>query len=176
MGIRRLIVKPMPTNTPSIGQLKRAVEIAEKIETLQAELASLFGGSPAALAKVTSAKPSQKSGRRTLSAEARAKIAASTRARWARIKGTGAPSLKAAPSAAKPAAAAKKKGGLTDEGRARLAAMMKARWAAKRKGTSAPSKPAATSAGAKNARRAISPESRARMIAGAKRRWAAKKK
>ena len=175
MGPRRLIVSPMPTNTPSIGQLKRAVEIAEKIESLQAELASLFGSASAAAPKVQSTKPSQKSGRRTLSPEARAKIAASTRARWARIKGTATASPKAASPAAKPAAAVKKKGGLSDEGRARLAAMMKARWAAKKKGSNAPAKSVA-SAGAKNAKRAVTPEARGRMIASAKRRWAKKKK
>ena len=110
----------MPTNTPSIGQLKRAVAIAEQIETLQAELASIFGGTSSAshTTQPQSAKPSQKAGRRTMSAEARAKIAASTRARWARVKGTAVAAPKPAP-----AATPNKKGGLTPEGRARLAAM-----------------------------------------------------
>ena len=169
----------MPNNTPSVGQLKRAVEIAEKIEKLNAELASIFGSASAASPKtITTSKPSPKTGRRTMSAEARAKIAASTRARWARVKGTANPTLKAAPAAAKSAPVAKKKGGISAEGRAKLAAMMKARWAAKRKGVSAPAKPAksAASAPVKKVKRAISPEARARMIAGAKRRWAAKKK
>lgn len=157
----------MPTNTPSIGQLKRAVAIAEQIETLQAELASIFGGTSSAspTTQPQSAKPSQKAGRRTMSPEARARIAASTRARWARVKGT-------AVAEPKPAATPNKKGGLTPEGRARLAAMMKARWAAKRKGASAPAKPAADA----SVKRKISPEARARMIEGAKRRWAEKKK
>ena len=168
--------QPMPTNTPSVGQLKRAVEIAEKIETLQTELSSIFGSSSAASLKTQPAKPSQKTGKRTMSPEARARISAATRARWARVKGTANPTaLKAAPAAAKPVAAKKKKGGLTDEGRARLAAMMKARWAAKRKGAGTPAKAAAGAPAAKKVRRTISPEARARMIAGAKRRWARKK-
>ncbi len=166
----------MATNNPSIQQLKRALTISEQIEKLQGELASILGSAaPASAPKTIATKPA-KAGARTLSPEAREKIAAAARARWARAKGT-------APSAAsKPAAAPKKKGGLTPEGRAKLAASMKARWAARRKGAPAPTKPSAAKAAPKKAaapadggKRTISPEARARMIEGAKRRWASKK-
>ena len=169
-------MRPMPSNTPSIDQLKRALAVSEQIEKLQGELAAILGGSqPSTPSQPAASKPA-KAGRRTMSVEAREKIAAAARARWAKVKGT------APAAAAKPAAPAKKKGGLTPEGRAKLAASMKARWAARRKGAPAPtapakaasSKPAAKGKG--NVKRVISPEARARMIAGAKRRWAAKKK
>lgn len=168
----------MSTNTPSIDQLKRALEISEQIEKLQAEFASVFGGASSVAVTKASAKPAAKQGRGKMSPEARAKIAAAARARWAKIKGTSP-----AP-AAKVAAAPKKKGGLTPEGRAKLAASMKARWAARRKGAPAPTAPKAAPAKAPAAKpsksaqpkRVISPEARARMIAGARLRWAAKKK
>lgn len=168
----------MPTNNPSIHQLKRALEISEQIEKLQAEFATIFGGtSPAPVAKATP-QPAGKTGRGKMSPEAREKIAAAARARWAKVKGTS-------PAVAKAPAGPKKKGGLTPEGRAKLAAAMKARWAARKKGAPAPTAPKATKGAAKaapakpagkNAKRTVSPEARARMIAGAQRRWAAKKK
>lgn len=70
-----------------------------------------------------------------MSAEARERIAAAQRARWAKSKGTVKEKGKAAP-AGKPGR--KKRAGLTAEGRARLAAAMKARWAARKKGAPAP--------------------------------------
>jgi hypothetical protein len=57
-----------------------------------------------------------------MSAQARAKIAAAMRARWAKRKGRTTATK-----------AAKKKGGLTAAGRKRLSQLMKARWAARRK-------------------------------------------
>jgi hypothetical protein len=61
-----------------------------------------------------------------MSPEARAKIAAAQRARWAKSKGSSTVSVKA------PAAkSVKKKGGLSPEGRAKIVAALKARWAAK---------------------------------------------
>ena len=157
----------MSNNTPSLAQLKRAITISEQIESLQSQLASILGGStpaPAPAAGVT------KTGRkkRTVSPEARAKMAAGQRARWAKKNEGAAP-------AAKPA---KRKGGLTPEGRAKLAAAMKARWDARKKGAPAPTaktqKPAA--APKTKAKRVISPEARAKMAAAAKKRWANAKK
>jgi hypothetical protein len=58
-----------------------------------------------------------------MSPQARAKIAAAMRARWAARKRTGI------------SKAAAKKGGLTPAGRKRLSQLMKARWAARRKAT-----------------------------------------
>jgi len=111
---------------PTLPQLKQAVSIAEQIEKLQAQLASLVGGSgPAVSAPKAASSPVIKAGKRTVSPEARARIAAAQRARWAKSKGTAKASV------AKPV---KKKGGLSPEGRAKIVAALKARWAAKRAG------------------------------------------
>jgi hypothetical protein len=114
---------------PTLIQLKEAITIAEQIEGLQARLASLLGGSvssasvdPAPKAAPT---PVAKAGKRTMSPEARARIAAAQRARWAKSKGT----VKAPV-----ASPTKKKGKLSPEGRAKIVAALKARWAAKRAG------------------------------------------
>jgi hypothetical protein len=73
-----------------------------------------------------------------MSAQARAKIAAAQRARWARAKGKSSSAGKSM-AASKPAAkAGKRRGGITPEGRAKLAAAVKARWAERKKGGSAP--------------------------------------
>lgn len=70
-----------------------------------------------------------------MSSEARERIAAAQRARWAKTNGAAkAPAAKGS----KPARKGKKKSGLTPEGRAKLAAAMKARWAARKKGADAP--------------------------------------
>lgn len=128
----------MPTSTtPSITALKRAIDIAEQIEKLQSQLTALVGGnSPVVSARpaATGAPAPARRGKRTMSPEAREKIAAAQRARWAKSKGA-AKAPTPAPAAAKPA---KKKGGLTPAGRAKLAAAMKARWAARKKGAPAP--------------------------------------
>jgi hypothetical protein len=110
---------------PTLIQLKQAVTIAEQIEKLQATLSSLIGGSGSvASAPKAASAPVAKAGKRTMSAEARARIAAAQRARWAKSRGTS----KA------PASPAKKKGKLSPEGRAKIVAALKARWAAKRAG------------------------------------------
>ena len=129
----------MPTsNTPSIASLQRAIVIAEQIERLQAQLAALVGGNSAGgnataarAPRAASATP-RKRRKRTMSADARERIASAQRARWAKVKGV---SKAPAAAAKKPA---KKKSGLTPEGRAKLAAAMKARWAARKKGAAAP--------------------------------------
>ena len=115
---------------PTLSQLKEAVTIAEQIEALQAKLASLVGGSaPVASAPKAASSPFVKAGKRTMSAEARARIAAAQRARWAKSKGAST-----APTKAPAAKSVKKKGGLSPEGRAKIVAALKARWAAKRAG------------------------------------------
>lgn len=72
--------------------LRRAGEILQEIERLQQELASLFGGNSGAVSAsprqgakgAKAAKPQGK--RRSMSPEARARIAAAARARWARYR------------------------------------------------------------------------------------------
>lgn len=133
---------------PTIAQLKQAVTIAEQIEKLKAELASIVGGSSAVPSAPTVPSKSEHGGKRKMSPATIAKMKASQQARWAKKKGT--PAKAAAPKAeAKPAAAPKTKKGITPEGRAKLAAAMKARWAARKKGAPALNKPAKSTPAAK---------------------------
>lgn len=86
--VRKLYVHGMAnTSQPLVKRLKQALTIAEKIQDLEAELASILGQSsgysPAAPAVVSTRKVRRK---RNLSPEAREKIAAAQRARWARTK------------------------------------------------------------------------------------------
>ena len=75
------------TSQPLVKRLKHALVLAEKIQLLEAELASILGqssaASTAAAAVLTSPKVRKK---RFLSPEAREKIAAAQRARWAKAK------------------------------------------------------------------------------------------
>jgi hypothetical protein len=98
----------------SLKSLEEAVGIRRQIAMLEKRLGSLLGASPAT--------PSTRTGKRRMSAQARAKIAAAMRARWAKRKdGTAATKT------------VKGKGGITAAGRKRLSQLMKARWAARRK-------------------------------------------
>ena len=78
------------TPTPSIADLKRALQIAEQIQTLESELTTILGSgaaAPAATDRLTapqSSKPRRK--KRKVSADSRAKMAAAQRARWAKKK------------------------------------------------------------------------------------------
>lgn len=83
--------------TPSLENLKRAIVVAEQIEKLQAELAAMFGGEAP---KTTTGTPGRRPGRpakvgkpakenkpkRQMSEEARARIVAAQKKRWAKIK------------------------------------------------------------------------------------------
>lgn len=83
----------MSANTPAIVRLKRAIKIADQIQKLENELASLLGQSRAdaramvdlAAAAGTSA-PKKTRKPYTFSPEARAKIAAAQKARWAKTR------------------------------------------------------------------------------------------
>jgi len=98
----------------SLKSLEEAVGIRRQIAMLEKRLGSLLGASP-------STAPTRR-GKRRMSAQARAKIAAAMRTRWAKRKGTAAT-----------VSTHRKKGGLTPAGRRRLSQLMKARWAARRK-------------------------------------------
>lgn len=139
-----------------IEKLEKALDLRKQIATLQQKLSDLFSSGVQGDAV---AKPGRKGrrGRRAMSPEARARIAAAQRARWAKQKGT---------SAATPKLATKAKGRRTmsPEARARIAAAARARWAKVKGGSTAPAKP--------KAKRNISPEARARMAEAARRRWA----
>jgi hypothetical protein len=129
-------------HSPSLDQLKRAIEISEHIQQLESELQALLGGhtasAPAPAAVARAGKTSNAgmkivapnaTGKRFVSPEARAKMAAAQRRRWAK---TGSP--KAAAPAAKPAAKASGKRTLSPEARERIAAAQRRRWAKHRKG------------------------------------------
>lgn len=74
--------------TPSSSTLKRAAALQEKIETLQKDLASILGGSSVSgkSVKAPKVKPDGRKKKRTMSPEAREKIAAAQRKRWAKQK------------------------------------------------------------------------------------------
>lgn len=144
-----------------IENLEEALTIRKQIAALQKKLSNLFGSDDQGPA---TKRGGRKAGKRTMSTEARERIAAAQRARWAKLKGTSATASK---SATKSASASKRRG-ITPEGRARLAAAMKAR----RKGGVAPNAPASTPSKRRGGKRKISLEARARMAAAARRRWA----
>ena len=67
----------------SLQQLKQAVRIREKIETLEKELSRIIDEQPST-AKTGAPAPNRK--RRKMSAAARAKISAAAKARWAKAR------------------------------------------------------------------------------------------
>ena len=131
-------VSAMPNN--SINQLKRAVQLAEQIDRLEAELNQILanaGGkasstpsaAPKAAASTTAAPKAGKKG--GMSAAGRARIAAAQKARWAKIKAAKSPAAPAPAASARTAPAGKRKPrrGISAEARARMVAGAKARWA-----------------------------------------------
>ena len=122
----------MSTATPSLEKLQRAVSIAEQIQKLEKELASIFGDkvSSKSPGSVIATEKKSRRGKRMLSPEARERIAAAQRARWAKSKGAAA----AAPGAEVPKSVAKKektkkRRKISPEAREKMAAAAKRRWA-----------------------------------------------
>ena len=116
---------------PNLAQLKHALAISEKIEALQAELASVVGGGSTISSIIASvSSPVVKLGKRTMSAATKAKMRASHQARWAMKRGESVVNsvVKTEKKLVK-----KAKGTMSAEGRARIVAAQKARWAAKKK-------------------------------------------
>lgn len=76
------------TSLPSVDQLTRALVVTREIEKLQAELASILGGDSKAVKRLAKAEKTTPTGRkkRTMSPEAKEKIAAAQRLRWAKQK------------------------------------------------------------------------------------------
>jgi hypothetical protein len=92
----------------SVQQLKRALKIKSKLESLQAQFDEIFGsgsGIPSPL------------GKRKMSAAGRAAIAAGARKRWARVNGA---------KAGKPTRTGRRK--MSAAARARMSAFAKKRW------------------------------------------------
>jgi hypothetical protein len=104
----------------SLEQLKQAIVIRERIESLEAKLGALLGGTPQTGATPLSLKKQAKG----LSASGRTRIAAAQKARWARTK--LATKLTAVASPARPKVKTKT---MSPEARARIASSQKARWA-----------------------------------------------
>ena len=105
----------------STDQLRRALQIKEQIESLQAQLTSLLAG------QIVNRKSSIADGRgarRAMSAAGRARIAAAQRARWAKLKNDEV-------SGANPR---KRRNKMSAAGRAAIAAAQRARWARVRTG------------------------------------------
>lgn len=75
-------------SSPSSTTLKRAAALQEKIEKLEKELAAILGGSSGSAQSVKAAKvkPDGRKKKRTMSPEAREKIAAAQRKRWKKQK------------------------------------------------------------------------------------------
>jgi hypothetical protein len=120
-----------------IGLEQQKKDIDAKIAEI---LQSMEPSAPVAATAKAAAPAASTGGKRTLSAEARARIAAAQRKRWAASrKGAGAtaktPTAKtAAAKAPATKAPATKKRVLSAEARARIAAAQRKRWAAARKG------------------------------------------
>lgn len=120
---------------PTIQELKRAVVLSEKIQELQRELDAVLGGSfSSSSGPATSiSKPAKgtRKGKRTMSPEAREKIAAAQRRRW-KLSKAEAKGGKAAPVTGK-SAKKRKKSRMSPEGLAKIKAAQARRWAAYRK-------------------------------------------
>ena len=115
--------------TPNLAQLKHALAIAEKIEALQSELASIMGGSSISItASASTPAPVKKQG--GMSAAGRARVAAAQKARWAKLNGETSAPAKA------PKAKGKAKRTMSPEARAKIGAAQKARWAKVKKAKS----------------------------------------
>ena len=87
----------------SADQLRRAAAIKEQIDALENELGRILGGAAGS-----------GSGKRVMSASARARIAAAQKARWAKVKGN---------------AGGKPRRRMSAKARAKIAAAARARWA-----------------------------------------------
>ena len=125
------------SNTPTLAQLQRGLQISQQIAALEAELKAIFTGkavtAPVKVAAVKPAAVKKRKGR--MSAQGRANIVAAQKARWAKAKAGGKKGkVKSAPKAAAAPKAAKRKP-MSAAAKARLAALMKARWAAAKAGT-----------------------------------------
>ena len=72
------------SSRPSVDQLKRALQVSEQIQKLEAELASILGSSPKA-AKGPKGKPGRKK-KVQISPEGLANIIAAQKRRWAKVK------------------------------------------------------------------------------------------
>lgn len=100
------------------AELRRAAEIKEQIDQLTRDLGSILDGR----AGPAQASSSTRRGTRAMSAEARARIAAAARARWAKVR-----AAKGQPLTKNDVTNGRRK--MSAAGRAKIAAAARARWA-----------------------------------------------
>jgi hypothetical protein len=103
-------------NNLTVEQLRQAVSIKERIESLQAELIAIIADGTYGPAKAEVPQ----SPRRRMRAAGRARIAAAARTRWAKVKGHSGRNKQAA---------APKRRTMSPAARAKIAAAARARWA-----------------------------------------------
>lgn len=140
----------------SVEQLKRALELREQIETLESELSSILGDAPVAPVAPASALTVTKyapkavassNGKRVMSAEWRAKIAAAQSRRWAKARaekaGKSTPSIGAVKPMFQPLASktTAPKRIMSAEWKAKIAAAQSRRWAKARADKAAKASP-----------------------------------
>jgi hypothetical protein len=142
LSLPKLLLRLLPVVTPrrkthmNIDTI--VAELKQERTRLDQAISALEGAgrtSPGRGRPPKSSQPSQpaRRGPRTMSAAARAKIAAAQRARWAKQKGHASATK---PSAAKKSGKAQKasrRGPMSPAARKRLSALMKARWAERKK-------------------------------------------
>lgn len=75
----------MSITSLSPGQLRQAADLKEKIDGLQVQLNDILGGVVSTLVNPGSTQAAKK-GRRHMSPEGRARIAAAQKARWAKVR------------------------------------------------------------------------------------------
>ena len=114
----------------TVAQLRRVIDLREKIDQLQAELSKLTGGE-IPIPATTKPAATRRGRRGHMSAAGRARVAEGQRARWARVRAEKMKGGKAADAGAaekKESAKAGKKRKLSPAARAAIAAAQKARW------------------------------------------------
>lgn len=109
----------------SPSQLCKAAELKERIDELMSELGPVLEGvtrTPGQ--RADGAADNRRTGKRTMSAEGRRRIAEAARARWARVRGENGKTPDTASSNAGP-----KKRTMSAAARRKIAAAARARWA-----------------------------------------------
>jgi hypothetical protein len=103
-------------------QLRKAADLKEKIDALQGQMDALLGGG-----EIPILGRGTRTGKRRLSAQGRANIAAAAKARWAALRSKKGAASVQTPSTPSPAAK-KLHWTQTPEGKARLARSIKRSW------------------------------------------------
>ena len=123
--------------SPTVDQLKRAVQIAEQIQSLEREIAAILGGETKGNESKGESSPvgNGRRKRRAMSPEARERIAQAQRNRWAKSKGSdgGGEGEAAADEGSKAEGKPRRKRTMSPEARAKIAEATRKRWAERKK-------------------------------------------